>query len=296
MLGDLTTEKRNEKTMNLDEMSTEAFLKIMNGEDAKVAYIIKENILYITEAVNNIITSLKSGGRLIYLGAGTSGRLGLLDAVECPPTFGTDPKEVIGLISGGNEAFIQAVEGAEDNEELGRNDLQSIHLTDSDIVVGIAASGRTPYVIGGLQYANDIGAATVAVSNNRNSTIGRVAKTKIEVDCGPEVLSGSTRLKAGTAQKMILNMLSTASMVGVGKTYQNLLVDLQPTNEKLKERAKKIIMEATQCDFSTAEAYFKMANYETKTAIIMLLTDLSYDEAVECLKKTEGSIHKTIEK
>lgn len=294
MLDNLTTEKRNEKTMNLDEMSTEVFLKIMNEEDAKVAHLIQENIPHIAKAVNSITASLKSGGRLIYLGAGTSGRLGLLDAVECPPTFGTDPKEVVGLIAGGKKAFIHAVEGAEDNEELGRTDLQAIHLNHLDIVVGIAASGRTPYVVGGLQYANDIGAGTVAVSNNIDSVIGEVAKTKIEVDCGPEVLSGSTRLKAGTAQKMILNMLSTASMVGIGKTYQNLLVDLQPTNKKLKERSKQIVMEATSCDYSTAETYLEVAKHDTKVAIVMLLAGFSRDEAVQRLEKTEGFIHKTL--
>jgi len=293
MFDHLTTEKRNEKTMNLDEMSTEAFLTIMNEEDAKVSDLIRRNIPYITEAVNHIISSFRSGGRLIYLGAGTSGRLGLLDAVECPPTFGTDPRKVVGLIAGGNEAFVQAIEGAEDSEALGKHDLQSIHLNRTDIVVGIAASGRTPYVTGGLKYANDIGADTVAVSNNTGSMIGNIAQIKIEVDCGPEVLSGSTRLKAGTAQEMILNMLSTASMVGIGKTYQNLLVDLQPTNEKLKQRAKIIVSEATNCDLSTAETYLETADHETKVAIVMLLNKLSYDEAIQRLQEAEGVIYKT---
>lgn len=296
MLNHLTTENRNEKTMNLDNMSTEEFLTIMNEEDAKVAYLIEEKIPQIIEAVNKVVASFKSGGRLIYIGAGTSGRLGLLDAVECPPTFGSDPNEVIGMIAGGKDAFIQAVEGAEDREDLGEKDLQSIDLNRIDIVVGIAASGRTPYVRGGLNYANYVGAETVAVSNNVGSAIGKIARTQIEVDCGPEVLSGSTRLKAGTAQKMILNMLSTASMVGIGKTYQNLLVDLQPTNKKLVERAKRIVMEATSCEFSTAEKYLEKTNHEPKVAIVMLLAGLSYNEAVQRLQETEGFIHKAKER
>jgi len=244
MLEHLTTETRNEKTMNLDEMSILDFLTTMNEEDEKVASAIKKELPSIAKAVEAIIKAKKQGGRLIYIGAGTSGRIGLLDAVECPPTFGTNPDEVIGLIAGGEKAFIKAVEGAEDSKELGMEDLQNIRLTKMDIVVGIAASGRTPYVIGALEYANSIEAQTVAVSCNKDSDIGKVANIAIEVVNGPEVLTGSTRLKAGTAQKLICNMLSTASMVGIGKVYGNLMVDVQLTNEKLVERAKRIVMEA----------------------------------------------------
>jgi len=206
MLENLTTETRNEKTMNLDEMSIEEFLTVMNEEDAKVAAAVRNEIPHISKAVEKIVTAFKSGGRLIYIGAGTSGRIGLLDAVECPPTFGTSPEEVVGLIAGGEKAFIKAVEGAEDSEELATHDLKEIKLSKNDIVVGIAASGRTPYVIGGLKYAKEIGASTVAVSCNKGSKIGQEAEIAIEVVNGPEVLTGSTRLKAGTSQKLVCNM------------------------------------------------------------------------------------------
>lgn len=294
MFENLITEKRNKRTTNLDQMSIEEFLQVMNEEDAKIATDIKKQLPIIEKAVNKIIESFKSGGRLIYIGAGTSGRIGLLDAVESPPTFGTDPNQVIGLIAGGENAFVKAVEGAEDQEELGKNDLQKIQLNKTDIVIGLAASGRTPYVIGGLRYANDVGTETVAISCNLNSEIGKIANIAIEVDCGPEVLTGSTRLKAGTAQKMICNMLSTASMKGIGKTYGNLMVDLQVTNHKLEERAKLIVMEATSCEYLTAEKYLQKANNKPKVAIVMLLTGASYDEAVKMLEKANGFVYKTL--
>ncbi|MCK1995161.1 N-acetylmuramic acid 6-phosphate etherase [Peribacillus muralis] len=294
MLEHLTTETRNEKTMNLDEMSIIDFLTTMNEEDGKVASAIKEEIPSISKAVEAIIKAKKNGGRLIYVGAGTSGRIGLLDAVECPPTFGTNPEEIIGLIAGGEKAFIKAVEGAEDSKELGMEDLQNIRLSDKDIVVGIAASGRTPYVIGALDYANSIKAQTVAVSCNKGSDIGKVANIAIEVVNGPEVLTGSTRLKAGTAQKLICNMLSTASMVGVGKVYGNLMVDLQLTNEKLVERAKRIVMEATSCTYNTAEEYLAKADSNSKLAIVMILTGLSLEESLKRLEQTQGFIRQAI--
>ncbi|MDM5189437.1 N-acetylmuramic acid 6-phosphate etherase [Bacillus sp. DX4.1] len=294
MLENLTTETRNEKTMNLDEMSTIEFLTVMNEEDAKVADGVKLELPQIAKAVEAIVEAKRKGGRLIYIGAGTSGRIGLLDAVECPPTFGTEPEEVVGLIAGGEKAFIKAVEGAEDSEELGIQDLKDINLTNKDIVVGIAASGRTPYVIGGLEYANSIGAQTVAVSCNKGSAIGKKANIAIEVNNGPEVLTGSTRLKSGTSQKLICNMLSTASMVGIGKVYGNLMVDVQLTNKKLVERAKRIVMEATSCDYETAELYLAKADNKPKIAIVMILTGFSKEEAVQRLEETQGFIRQAI--
>lgn len=294
MLENLTTEGRNEKTMFLDEMKTLNLLEVMNEEDIKVAYCVQKELPQIAKAVEMIVAAMKRGGRLIYMGAGTSGRIGLLDAVECPPTFNTDPSDVIGLIAGGESAFIKAVEGAEDSLTLGRQDLEKIQLTSNDVVVGIAASGRTPYVIAGLNYANQLGAGTVAISCNKESEIGKIAAIAIEVVNGPEVLTGSTRLKAGTAQKLVCNMLSTASMVGIGKVYGNLMVDLQLTNEKLVERAKRIIMDATECSYEVAEEYLVKANKQPKVAIVMILTNVSYEEAIERLKGAEGFIRKAI--
>ncbi|EJQ13112.1 N-acetylmuramic acid 6-phosphate etherase [Bacillus cereus] len=294
MIEHLTTECRNEKTMFLDEMKTLNLLEVMNEEDIKVAYCVQKELPQIAKAVEMIVAAMKQGGRLIYIGAGTSGRIGLLDAVECPPTFNTDPSKVIGLIAGGEGAFIKAVEGAEDSFTLSLKDLKEIQLTSKDVVVGIAASGRTPYVIAGLNYANQLGAGTVSISCNKESEIGKIATVAIEVVNGPEVLTGSTRLKAGTAQKLVCNMLSTASMVGIGKVYGNLMVDLQLTNEKLVERAKRIIMDATECSYKVAEEYLVKANNQPKIAIIMILTNVSYEEAVERLKVAEGFIRKAI--
>lgn len=294
MLEHLTTETRNEKTMNLDEMSTIDFLTVMNEEDAKVADAVKQELPQIAKAVEAIIAAKRKGGRLIYMGAGTSGRIGLLDAVECPPTFGTNPEEVVGLIAGGENAFIKAVEGAEDSKELGVQDLKNINLTNKDILVGIAASGRTPYVIGGLEYANSIGVETVAVCCNKGSAVGEVANIAIEIVNGPEVLTGSTRLKAGTSQKLICNMLSTASMVGIGKVYGNLMVDVQLTNEKLVERAKRIVMEATSCDDETAKSYLSKADNKPKVAIVMILAGLTKEEAIQKLEETQGFVRQAV--
>lgn len=294
MLEQLTTEKRNPNTMDIDQMSIKEILQIMNKEDQSVPIAISKEIDKIESAIQMVIDSFRRGGRLIYIGAGTSGRLGVLDAAECPPTFGTDPAMVQGIIAGGKEAFTRAVEGAEDNEQMGGDDLKAIRLTNLDTVVGIAASGRTPYVIGALKYAKSIGAKTVSISNNKNSIIGTLADVAIEVETGPEVLTGSTRLKAGTAQKLILNMISTVSMIGIGKVYKNLMVDVRPTNHKLLERSKRIIMEATGVDYETAEKFFEEAKRNVKAAITMILLNCSYDEAVEKLKKAKGFIRKTL--
>ncbi|MDV7816709.1 N-acetylmuramic acid 6-phosphate etherase [Enterococcus faecalis] len=282
-LENLTTERRNENTMGLDEMSVKEALQKMNQEDQKVAMAVGQELAAIEPVVEAIIKSFNQGGRLIHMGAGTSGRLGVLDAAECVPTFGVEPEMVQGLIAGGQKAMTVAVEGAEDSKELGRQDLVDLKLSANDIVVGIAASGRTPYVIGGLEYATTVGAATATVACNKNAEISKYAQMPIEVDAGPEFLTGSTRLKSGTAQKLILNMLSTISMIGIGKVYNNLMVDVKPTNEKLVERSKQIIMEATGCSYEVAELKFVEAEENVKLAIVMILTDSTKEEATQKL-------------
>lgn len=294
MLEKLSTEKRNDKTMQLDEMSLKQILEMMNEEDNSVPAAIANELAHIEKVVESVIQSLKLGGRLIYVGAGTSGRLGVLDAVECVPTFGVSPETVLGFIAGGMKAFTVAVEGAEDSVEKGALDMKSAAVSDKDTVIGIAASGRTPYVIGALDYAKEKGASTAAISCNKDADISKHAEMVIEVDTGPEVLTGSTRLKAGTAQKLVLNMISTASMIGVGKVYQNLMVDVQSTNEKLIERSKRIIMEATHVDYETAGKYYEEANAHVKTAIVMILLQCSYEEAIEKLEESGGFIRNSI--
>lgn len=293
-LEKLTTERRNQETMNLDELTIKDALEKMNQEDQKVAIAVKEALPQIEPVIQSIIAAFNAGGRLIYMGAGTSGRLGVLDAAECVPTFGVSPEMVQGLIAGGQEAMTVAVEGAEDSKAFGQNDLKALGLTNKDVVIGIAASGRTPYVIGGLVYADSVGAVTGSVSCNKDAEISRYAQFPIEVDAGPEFLTGSTRLKSGTAQKLILNMLSTISMIGIGKVYNNLMVDVKPTNEKLVERSKRIIMEATNCDYETAAAYFIKADENVKLAIVMLLTNSSKEAAAEKLIQGNNFIKNTI--
>lgn len=293
-LSKMTTEKQNQRTMNLDSMSYFEALTIMNEEDQKVPLEIKEVIPKIEEAVVAVVEHFKKGGRLIYAGAGTSGRLGVLDAAECPPTFGTSSDMVIGLIAGGKEAFTEAIEGAEDSEELGVGDLQNLDLTDKDVVIGLAASGRTPYVKGCLNYANDIGAATVSISCNENSEIGQLSDIPIDVSVGPEVLTGSTRLKAGTAQKLILNMISTVSMVGIGKVYKNLMVDVQPTNKKLEERAIQIVCSSTESSRETAVAALEKSNYNVKIAIISILLKIDKETAMRELELADDHVKQAL--
>lgn len=295
MTGLLPTESRNQRTMNLDTMSVHELLVTMNREDRTVPLAIEKELEAIEHAVQFAVSSFRSGGRLIYIGAGTSGRLGVLDASECPPTFSTSPDMVTGVIAGGEHALTTAVEGAEDSEELGAEDLRQLKLSRNDTVIGIAASGRTPYVIGGLKFAGQIGARTASLSCNKNSEIGRWADLSIEIETGPEILTGSTRLKAGTAQKLVLNMISTASMIQIGKVYQNLMVDVQPTNLKLIGRAKRIIMQATGADSKTAEQAFEYAQHQVKAAIIMILLHCSYDDAVDRLKQADGFIRQTLQ-
>lgn len=294
MLEHLGTETRNPETANLDEMTTREFLITMNQQDQQVAVAVGKTINQIEEVAEMTAEAFRNGGRLIYIGAGTSGRLGVLDAVECPPTFSTKPEQVVGLIAGGEKAFVKAVEGAEDSFDLAKEDLQALALNDTDVVIGIAASGRTPYVISGLRYANEIGAKTAAVACNINSLIGQEAKIAIEVETGPEVLTGSTRLKAGTAQKLVLNMISTASMIAIGKAYNNLMVDVNLSNEKLVDRAKRIIMQATGASYALADQMLEAANRRPKVAIVMIETDSDCRRAEELLEKASGFVKKAI--
>ena len=293
-LKSMSTETRNQNTMNLDTMTPLEVITVMNQEDAKVPEAIKPALPNIAQCVTWAIESIEAGGRIVYMGAGTSGRLGVLDAVECPPTFGVAPEVVVCLIAGGEKAFVKAVEGAEDSRQLGHDDLVDIGLQKRDIVIGIAASGRTPYVLGGLAYAQEVGCHTVAISCNPGSAIGQAAELAIEVVPGPEVLTGSTRLKSGTCQKLILNMISTATMVGCGKAYQNLMVDVMQTNEKLVVRAQNIVMEATGCDRETATEKIAIAGGSAKTAITMILADCTLEEAQERLAKAKGHVREAI--
>lgn len=292
-LAKLTTEQRNSHSMHLDTLSTRDVLRTINDEDQSVAHSVKQELPQIEKVIEVIKKNLNRGGRLIYVGAGTSGRLGVLDAAECVPTFNVDPSIVQGLIAGGMPAMTAAVEGAEDSPELGEEDLKNIQLSDKDTVLGIAASGRTPYVKGALNYAGQIGAATASLACNKDADISKNADMNIEVQTGPEVLTGSTRLKAGTAQKMVLNMVSTAAMIGIGKVYQNLMVDVKPTNHKLIERSKSIIMQATECSYEVAERFLKRADENVKLAILMILNDSSKDEAEKQLLQNKGFIRKS---
>lgn len=293
-LAGLSTETRNPNTMELDRMTPLEIVTVMNREDARVPEAIRPALPNIARCVEWAARSIESGGRLIYMGAGTSGRLGVLDAAECPPTFGVSPETVVGLIAGGDRAFLKAVEGAEDSRELGEEDLRRLGLTPKDTVVGIAASGRTPYVLGGLHYAGTVGCHTAAISCNPGSPIGKAAQLAIEVVPGPECLTGSTRLKAGTAQKLILNMISTATMVRCGKTYENLMVDVVPSNEKLRVRAENIVMEAASVTREQAQEALRQSHDRVKTAILMLLIGCGPEEAEARLEKTNGHIRQAM--
>ena len=289
-LTKLVTETRNPNTMDLDQMTPLELVSVMNQEDLNVVAGVKEGLPQVAQAIEWAVSSLEAGGRIVYFGAGTSGRLGVLDAVECPPTFGVSPDVVVGLIAGGEKAFVRAVEGAEDSLELCEEEFKKIGLNKNDIAIGIAASGRTPYVIGGLRYARSLGCKTVAIACNKGSEVGKEADLAIEPSSGPEVLTGSTRLKSGTAQKMILNMISTGSMVGVGKAYQNLMVDVQQTNKKLVVRAQNITMAATGCTREEAAQALEQADGNAKLAIVMLLTQMPVEEAKAKLNAAHGHV------
>ncbi|KGQ32038.1 N-acetylmuramic acid-6-phosphate etherase [Gallibacterium genomosp. 2] len=295
-LKQLTSEQRNSASLNLDQLSALEIVQLMNQEDQKVALAVNDQLAQIAQAVEVIVSAFQRGGRLIYQGAGTSGRLGVLDASECPPTFGVPFGQVIGLIAGGDRAIRKSVENAEDNREAGKADLMQIQLSDKDVVVGLAVSGRTPYVLGGLAYAKSLGAKTVAISCNAHSEMAEIADIAITPIVGAEILTGSSRLKAGTAQKMVLNMLSTASMVLMGKCYQNLMVDVQATNEKLRHRAVNIVMQATECDCDTAKHYLSLADNQAKLAIMMILGNLDKDQASALLTQSQGKLGQAVQK
>lgn len=293
-LDKLSTERHNPKTTELDMMSVTEILHIMNEEDQKVANAITTILPKIESAIEIVYEKLTAQGRLFYMGAGTSGRLGLLDAVECPPTFSTDPNMVQAVLAGGIDAVMVAVEGAEDNFDLGIADLIDKKFSSNDVVIGIAASGRTPYVAGGLSYAQSIGAKTISLTSNTESLISTYADVAIEVDTGPEILTGSTRLKAATAHKMVLNMISTVAMIRLGKVYKNLMVDVRASNHKLQERAKKIVCEATGFTYEEAELALEETKYNVKQAIIMILTKTSAQEAAILLQKANGKVRLAI--
>lgn len=286
----LVTESRNTASAEIDTLSTQDMLTIINQEDQKVPLAVKAELPKIAQAVDVITQAFASGGRLIYMGAGTSGRLGILDASECPPTYGSNPDLVIGLIAGGHQAILKAVENAEDNVELGQSDLKSLHLTDKDVVVGIAASGRTPYVIGGLKYANSVGATTVSLACNPDCPIEAEAKIVITPIVGAEVVTGSSRMKAGTAQKLVLNMLTTGAMIRSGKVFGNLMVDVEATNAKLIQRQTNIVVEATGVTSEQAEQALNACDRHCKTAILMLLADIDAKQAKQRLTQHNGFI------
>lgn len=293
-MNHLTTESRNTETMHLDEMSIQEALITMNDEDQFVPKAIEPIIPELTKVIKEAISKFKQHGRLIYIGAGTSGRLGVLDAAECVPTFNTSPDEVIGIIAGGSKAMTEAVEGAEDNEEQGKDDLKAIQLSKKDIVIGISASGRTPYVKAALAFANEVGAVSVSLSCNTNSEMSKLSQYALEVPVGPEVLTGSTRLKSGTAQKLILNMISTMTMIGVGKVYDNLMVDLKPTNQKLIQRSIRIIKDICDLNDEEAKLFYEKADQNIKTAVVMYLCDTTKDDAQNKLLKHNGVIKQAI--
>ncbi|EOG5824742.1 N-acetylmuramic acid 6-phosphate etherase [Staphylococcus aureus] len=289
-----TTEARNEATMHLDEMTVEEALITMNKEDQQVPLAVRKAIPQLTKVIKKTIAQYKKGGRLIYIGAGTSGRLGVLDAAECVPTFNTDPHEIIGIIAGGQHAMTMAVEGAEDHKKLAEEDLKNIDLTSKDVVIGIAASGKTPYVIGGLTFANTIGATTVSISCNEHAVISEIAQYPVEVKVGPEVLTGSTRLKSGTAQKLILNMISTITMVGVGKVYDNLMIDVKATNQKLIDRSVRIIQEICAITYDEAMALYKVSEHDVKVATVMGMCGISKEEATRRLLNNGDIVKRAI--
>ncbi|WP_159655791.1 N-acetylmuramic acid 6-phosphate etherase [Vibrio atypicus] len=294
-LAHLVSEGRNPDTMDIDLLPALEIVQRINQQDQQVPIAVEKVLPEIAQAVEKITEAFKIGGRLIYMGAGTSGRLGVLDASECPPTFGVSDQMVIGLIAGGPEAILKAKEGAEDSLTLGVEDLKAINFSQRDVVVGIAASGRTPYVIGALEYANETGATTVALSCNPDSPIADIAQIAISPVVGPEALTGSTRLKSGTAQKLVLNMLTTASMIRLGKSYQNLMVDVKATNKKLVARAARIVMQATDCDKSLAEQTLQQTKYDVKLAILMILTGMDIEAAHEQLAHQNGFLRKAVQ-
>lgn len=293
-LKELDTEGINLHSSKIDQVSVLEKVRIINEEDKKVAFAVEKQLEQIADFIEAASDRLKNGGRLFYVGAGTSGRLGILDASECPPTYGVSHELVQGLIAGGQEAIIKSKENSEDNPLLGKQDLINKNFTDKDVLLGIAASGRTPYVMGALEYANEIGAYTGSLSCCQNAKISSIAKCPIEIICGPEVVSGSTRMKAGTAQKMVLNMISTACMIELGKVYKNYMVDVQPTNEKLVARSKRLIGLICDCTKEEAEHLYEQSHGQLKCAIVMHECNVSYEEAEKRLQEKNGIIRNVI--
>lgn len=290
----ILTEKRNPDTVNIDLLSSREIVGLINNEDYKIAAAVHKELDQIARAVDIISESFLNGGSLLYFGAGTSGRLGILDASECPPTFNVSPDMVRGYIAGGEPAIRKAVEGAEDNEEEGINDLKNSGIKKNDVVVAISASGNAPYVISVLQKAKELNNKTISIACNKNAKIKDFSDVFICPEVGEEVITGSTRMKAGTAQKMVLNMLTTASMVKIGKTYENLMIDLQPTNNKLKDRAARIVSEISQVDYDVADSLLKKINYNIKAAVLMLNKNYSYNNAIDDLKKNRGILRSAL--
>ncbi len=295
-LGHLVTESRNHHSEHIDTLSTLEMLKVINNEDKKVPFAVEATLPHIARLVDKVVTAFSQGGRLIYCGAGTSGRLGILDASECPPTYGTPHDMVIGLIAGGHKAILQAVENAEDNVQLGAENLHQLNFNAKDVLVGIAASGRTPYVIGALEYARSLGAVTGAISCNPDSPIAQRADIAITPIVGPEVVTGSSRMKAGTAQKLVLNMITTGAMIKMGKVFGNLMVDVEATNAKLIERQIRIVMQATECDRATAEQALAQCQRHCKTAILMILAGVNAQQATQLLAQNKGFIRQALAK
>ena len=295
-LGHLVTESRNHHSEHIDTLSTLEMLKVINNEDKKVPFAVEATLPHIARLVDKVVTAFSQGGRLIYCGAGTSGRLGILDASECPPTYGTPHDMVIGLIAGGHKAILQAVENAEDNVQLGAEDLRQLNFNAKDVLVVIAASGRTPYVIGALEYARSLGAVTGAISCNPDSPIAQRADIAITPIVGPEVVTGSSRMKAGTAQKLVLNMITTGAMIKMGKVFGNLMVDVEATNAKLIERQIRIVMQATECDRATAEQALAQCQRHCKTAILMILAGVDAQQATQLLAQNKGFIRQALAK
>ncbi len=289
------TEEQNERTGNIDELSTIDMIRLINDEDKKVAFAVEREAEHIAAAVDVIAAQLRAGGRLIYCGCGTSGRLGVLDAVECPPTYSTDPDMVVGLIAGGYDAMFRAVEGAEDDRTLGEKDLRDIRFSREDVLVGIAASGRTPYVLGAMDYARSLGAPIIGVTCCPGSPVTEAAEIAIAPVPGPEVVTGSTRMKSGTAQKMVLNMLSTGAMIKLGKVYGNLMVDVKPSNEKLVDRCRRIVCTAAEVDEDAAREALEQCGYRPKTAIVMLRLGVDAETAREALERAEGRVAAALE-
>jgi N-acetylmuramic acid 6-phosphate etherase len=291
----MSTESQNKDTLDIDLLDAKGILEKINAEDQKVANVVRGIILEIAHAVDEIVHAFKQGGRLIYIGAGTSGRLGILDAVECPPTFSVSEQHILGIIAGGNQAIHKAVEGAEDNELLAVTDLKKVALSAKDVLVGIAASGRTPYVISAMHYGKSIGARVVGLSCSYNKKFEQAADINLCAIVGAEALTGSTRMKSGTAQKLILNMLSTASMIRSGKSYKNLMIDVNASNEKLYARAMRIVIQATDCDYNCAKKALDLSENNAKLATFMILTGLSLEQSKTCLANNGGFLRKAVQ-